>query len=82
MDINISHADYENKFQSSMQRKPHNDCLQLRRTISIQDKGKKLLERHAIAPSAARLCWAAARRKQTVCHNQLRNQRHRVRHGK
>ena len=30
--------------------------LQLRRAISIQPKRKKLLEKHAIAPSAARLC--------------------------
>ena len=34
--------------------------LQLRRAISIQAEGKKLLEKHAIAPSAARLCWASA----------------------
>ena len=26
--------------------------------ISIQAEGKKLLEKHAIAPSAARLCYA------------------------
>jgi len=31
----------------------------LRRAISIQAEGKVLLEKHAIAPSAARLCWAA-----------------------
>jgi hypothetical protein len=36
-----------------------NDGLQLRRAISIQVEGKKLLEKHAIAPSAARLCSAA-----------------------
>src|SRR6267143_3093223 len=35
-----------------------NAGLQLRRAISIQAEGKKLLERHAIAPSAARLCSA------------------------
>jgi hypothetical protein len=35
-----------------------NDGLQLRRAISIQAEGMKLLEKHAIAPSAARLCWA------------------------
>src|SRR5688572_10711354 len=40
--------------------KKHNVCLQLRRAISIQAEGKKLLEKHAIAPSAARLCWATA----------------------
>jgi hypothetical protein len=33
-----------------------NDGLQLRRAISIQVGGKRLLEKHAIAPSAARLC--------------------------
>jgi hypothetical protein len=37
----------------------HNDGLQLRRAISIQAEGKKLLEKHAIASSAARLCYAA-----------------------
>src|SRR5688572_30757602 len=37
--------------------KRHNACLQLRRAISIQAEGKKLLEKHAIAQSAARLCW-------------------------
>ena len=26
---------------------------------NIQAEGKNLLEKHAIAPSAARLCWAA-----------------------
>jgi len=35
-----------------------NASLQLRRAISIQAEGKKLLEKHAIAPSAARLCYA------------------------
>jgi hypothetical protein len=34
-----------------------NDGLQLRRAISIQAEGTKLLEKDAIAPSAARLCW-------------------------
>src|SRR5918993_896059 len=38
----------------------HNDGLQLRRAISIQAEGTKLLEKHAIAPSAARLCYALA----------------------
>jgi hypothetical protein len=36
-----------------------NDGLQLRRAISIQAEGKKLLEKNAIAPSAAKLCWMA-----------------------
>jgi len=36
-----------------------NDGLQLRRAITIQTEGTKLLEKHAIAPSAARLCWIA-----------------------
>src|SRR5258705_2544769 len=30
-----------------------NDCLQLRRAISIQAEGTRLLEKHAVAPSAA-----------------------------
>jgi hypothetical protein len=34
-----------------------NDGLQLRRAISIQAEGKELLEKHAIAPAAARLCF-------------------------
>jgi len=38
-----------------------NDGLQLRRAISIQAEGKKLLEKDAIAPSAARLCYVARR---------------------
>jgi hypothetical protein len=38
-----------------------NDGLQLRRAISIQPEGKRLLEKHAIAPSAARLCYAYPR---------------------
>jgi hypothetical protein len=33
-----------------------NDGLQLRRAISIQAEGIRLLKKHAIAPSAARLC--------------------------
>jgi hypothetical protein len=35
---------------------PSNAGLQLRRESSIQAEGKKLLEKHAIAPSDARLC--------------------------
>jgi hypothetical protein len=35
-----------------------NACLQLRRAISIQAEGTRLLRKHAIAPSAARLCYA------------------------
>jgi hypothetical protein len=34
-----------------------NDGLQLRRAISIQAEGTRLLEKHDVAPSAARLCW-------------------------
>ena len=34
-----------------------NDSPQLPRAISIQAEGKRLLEKHAIAPPAARLCW-------------------------
>ena len=40
---------------------PHNAWLQLRRAISIQPEGKRLLEKDAIAPSAARL--GSARRR-------------------
>jgi hypothetical protein len=40
-------------------RKQSNAGLQLRRAISIQAEGTRLLEKHAIAPSAARLCWTA-----------------------
>jgi hypothetical protein len=36
-----------------------NDGLQLRRAITIQAEGMRLLEKHAIAPSAARLCYMA-----------------------
>jgi hypothetical protein len=36
-----------------------NDGLQLRRAISIHAEGKKLLEKYAVAPSAARLCSIA-----------------------
>jgi hypothetical protein len=41
-----------------------NAGLQLRRAISIQAERKKLLEKHATAPSAARLCYA--RRKMNL----------------
>ena len=40
--------------------KTPNDGLQLRRAISIRADGAMLLEKHAIAPSAARLCWTAS----------------------
>jgi hypothetical protein len=40
--------------------KTPNAGLQLRRAISIQAEGMRFLENLAIAPSAARLCWAAA----------------------
>jgi hypothetical protein len=39
--------------------KQPNAGLQLRRAITIQADGKRLLEKNAIAPSAARLCWMA-----------------------
>jgi len=44
-------------------KKAHNDGLQRRRAGSIQAEGIRLLEKHAIAPSAARLCWARAEYK-------------------
>jgi hypothetical protein len=53
----------DNNFMVS--KKPSNGGLQLRRAISIRAEGKKLLEKHAIAPSAARLC-SAARWKQSL----------------
>jgi len=37
----------------------HNAGYQLRRAIGIRAEGKRLLEKHVIAPSAARLCGAA-----------------------
>jgi hypothetical protein len=37
---------------------PH-DGLQLQRAIIIQPGGKRLPEKQAIAPSAARFCWTA-----------------------
>jgi len=37
--------------------KQSNAGLQLRRAINIQAEGMKSLEKHAIAPSAARLCY-------------------------
>ncbi|SRR6266508_4247348 len=40
-----------------------NAGLQLRRAITVQAEGKKLLENHAIAPSAARHCWIAPGKK-------------------
>ena len=40
-------------------KKPSNDGPQLRRAISIRAEGTRLLEKNAIAPSAARLCWSA-----------------------
>jgi hypothetical protein len=51
-------------------KKKSNDGLQLRRAISIQAEETKLLEKHAIAPAAARLCWAA-RDKQHVYYSCL-----------
>ena len=48
------------RFISSFLMMPNADGLQLRPAISIQAQGIRLLERHAIAPSAARLCWIAA----------------------
>ena len=48
------------RFQSSfITVKPPNAGLQLRRAISIRAEVKRLLENHAVAPSAARLCSAA-----------------------
>ena len=40
---------------------PDNVALQLRRAISIRAEWKRLLENHAIAPSAARLCGTSLR---------------------
>ena len=42
---------------SFMWRMRPNAGLQLRRAITIQAEGIRLLEKHAIAPSAARLCF-------------------------
>jgi hypothetical protein len=53
----------DNRFRKSKRvigipwnREASNAGLQLRRAIGIQAEGKRLLEKHAIAPSAARLC--------------------------
>src|SRR6267378_8215493 len=46
----LSSPGYPNNCEAS------NAGLQLRRAISIHAEGTKLLEKHAIAPSAARLC--------------------------
>jgi hypothetical protein len=43
--------------------KRDNAGLQLRRAISIQAEGERPFEKHAIAPSAARLCWATVTTK-------------------
>jgi hypothetical protein len=53
------------------QKKWHNAGLQLRRAISIQAKGTRLLEKHAIAPSAARLCYVAQREETSSCIKQI-----------
>ena len=47
------------KFDIGLSSEPHNAGLQLRRATSIQAEGKRLLEKHATAPSAARLCSAS-----------------------
>jgi hypothetical protein len=44
---------------TSVIRKASNVGLQLRRALSIRAEGRRLLEKDAIAPSAARLCYAA-----------------------
>jgi hypothetical protein len=49
----------ESKYRTSVLPKAANACLQLRRANSIQPTGTRLLEKHAIATSAARLCYAA-----------------------
>jgi hypothetical protein len=46
-------------FYAPRRQQQHNAGLQLRRAISMQAEGNTLLEKHAIAPSAARLCSAA-----------------------
>jgi hypothetical protein len=46
-------------FNMNNSRRRQKDGLQLRRAISIQAEGKRSLEKHAIAPSAARLCSTA-----------------------
>ena len=47
-----SRDEYENRFHE----KPPDAALQLRRAISIQAELKTLLEKNAIAPSAASAC--------------------------
>src|ERR1051325_2197227 len=48
-----------------------NAGLQLQRAISIQAEGKNLLEKDAIATSAARLCSTACSLPNTDCRNDL-----------
>jgi hypothetical protein len=45
-------------FRGSLYERRSTLALQLRRAISIQTDGKRLRQRRAIAPSAARLCYA------------------------
>jgi hypothetical protein len=53
-------------FIELLKKVPSNTALHLRRAISIQSAREKLLEKHAIAPSAASACSAAAvERKKT-----------------
>jgi len=50
---------YQGKLSQLRCTKQANAGLQLRRAISIRPEGKSLLEKHAVAPSAARLCYVA-----------------------
>jgi hypothetical protein len=45
---------------SSHLNQPPNACLQLRRAISIRAEGKQLLQKHAVAPSAAKALLGVA----------------------
>src|SRR5882762_821793 len=62
-----------------LDRRP-NACLQLRRAISIQAERSRLLEKYAIAPSAARLCWPASWRRTLFFHNIFKPKVNRLKH--
>jgi len=56
--MSIPHLDLHPSYILHIKKRA-NAGLQLRRAISIQAEGKRLLEKHAIAPSAPRLCSTA-----------------------
>jgi len=53
----LGHCSFIFNIFTAIDEKQSNGGLQLRRAISIQAEGARPLEKDAIAPSAARLCW-------------------------